>query len=110
MFNITVPGEGRLSIAHTLKSEKYEHFVTDIRKYKTTVVPFEVGSQTGFVNRENKERFHLLHKFCKRSIKLGTFKKNISTLSILGSYYIFNNRNIENWEQPEYISAPMTNM
>ena len=25
-------------------------------------------------------------------------------------YYIFNNRNIENWEEPEYISAPMTNM
>ena len=63
IFELTVPGEGRLSIAHTLKSEKYEHFVTDIRKYKTTVVPFEVGSQTGFINREYKERFHLLHKF-----------------------------------------------
>ena len=63
------------------------------------------------VSRENKENLKRIHKYCKREIKLKTFKNNISAISVLGSYYIFNNRNIESWHTPSnYIYAPMTNM
>ena len=111
IFELTVPGELRISAAHNRKLEKYQHFSTDILRFKATVTPFEIGSNTGYVSRENKENLKRIHKYCKREIKLKTFKNNISAISVLGSYYIFNNRNIESWHTPSnYIYAPMSNM
>ena len=104
-------GELRISSAHNLKLEKYQHFSTDILRLKTTVTPFEIGSNTGYISRENKENIKRIHKYCKREIKLKNFKNNISAIAVLGSYFIFNNRNIESWHIPSnYIYAPMTNM
>ena len=75
------------------------------------VQPFEIGSHTGYISRENKESLAKLHKFCKTDIKLKQFRKNISAIAVLGSYYIFNNRNIESWHKPsEYMQPPMNNM
>ena len=85
-------GELRISSAHNLKLEKYQHFSTDILRLKTTVTPFEIGSNTGYISRENKENIKRIHKYCKRVIKLKNFKKNISAIAVLGSYYIFNSR------------------
>ena len=108
---LTVPGELRISTAHRLKLEKYQHFVTNINTHKVTVQPFEIGSNTGYISRDNKERLTRLHKFCKKEIKFKQFKNNISSIAVLGSYFIFNNRNIETWHTPsEFIYAPMTNM
>ena len=47
IFELTVSGESRLEISHSLKTEKYQHFVTDVTSYKTSVTAFEIGSQTG---------------------------------------------------------------
>ena len=111
IFELTVPGESRILAAHDLKQRKYYNFETDIQTYKVSVHPFEVGSHTGYITRENKERITRLHKLCKREVKFKTFKNNISAIAILGSYYIFNNRNIETWHTPsDYIYSPMTNM
>ena len=111
IFELTVPGEARISIANNLKLRKYQHFETDIHTYKVSVLPFEIGSNTGYISRDNKTNLARLHKFCKRDIKLKNFKNNISTIAILDSYYIFNNRNIETWHTPsDYIYSPMTNM
>ena len=111
IFELTVPGESRILIAHDLKLGKYNHFETDIQTYKVTVQPFEVGSHTGYISRYNKERLGRLHKFCKREIKFKNFKNNISAIAILGSYYIFNNRNVETWHNPShFIHSPITSM
>ena len=111
IFELTVPGEMRINTAHKLKLEKYEHFTSDISNYDVNVNPFEVGSTTGYITRDNKETLKKLHKLCKEDIKLKQFKKNISAITVLGSYYIFNNRNVEAWHNPsEYISAPLSNM
>ena len=111
IFELTVPGESRISIAHNIKLRKYQHFESDIHTYKVSVLPFEIGSNTGYISRENKASVARLHKFCKRDIKLKNFKNNISSIAILGSYYIFNNRNVETWLTPsDYIYSPMTNM
>ena len=111
IFELTVPGESRISISHNLKLGKYQHFETDIHTYKVSVLPFEIGSSTGYISRENKTSLARLHRFCKRDIKLKNFKNNISTIAILGSYFIFNNRNIETWHTPsDYIYSPMINM
>ena len=100
LFELTVPGESRISTAHNLKLEKYQHFSTDITRYKVTVTPFEIGSNTGYISRANKESISKIHKYCKREIKLNNLKNNISAIAVLGSYYIFNNRNIESWHTP----------
>ena len=76
-----------------------------------SVHPFEVGSHTGYISRENKDRLKKLHKFCKKDIKLKQLKNNISAIAVLSSYFIFNNRNIESWHTPsDYIMSPLMNM
>ena len=106
VFELTVPGEQRLEIAHKLKFEKYQHFISDIHRYSTTVVPFEIGSNTGYINKENKVGLNSLHKFCKKNIKLKKFTNNISAITVMGSYYIFNCRNQNAWEDLNPIEAP----
>ena len=73
------------------------------------MVPFEVGSHTGHIGRENRKRLHTLHKFCKKDIKLKKFIENISVIAVLGSYMIFNHRNLETWASPDPILAPFSN-
>ena len=109
IFELTVPGEARLDIAHKLKENSYAHFLTDIRSNSVTVTPFEVGAHTGHINIENKKRLHSLHSYCTKDIKLKKFRENISALAILGSYYIFNCRNQETWTTPQHILAPFPN-
>ena len=90
IFELTVPGETRISTAHNIKLEKYQHFSTDINTYKVSVTPFEIGSSTGYITRENKESLRKLHKFCKRDIKFKSFRNNVSVITVLGSYFPFN--------------------
>ena len=105
---MTVPGKARIKIAHNLKSEKYQHFSTDIHNYKVSVRPFEIGSNTGYISRENKITLAKLHTFCKKDIKLKDFTRNLSKIAVLSSYYLFNNRNLETWHTPsDFISTPM---
>ena len=109
IFELTVPAEHRLKIANKLKMEKYQHFSSDITSHTVTVIPFEIGSHTGQINRENKLSLHTLHKYCKKDIKLKKFLDNISAISVLSSYVIFNCRNLESWATPDPIFAPFSN-
>ena len=109
IFELTVPGEARIEIAHSLKSDSYSHFASDITAYTVSVTPFEVGAHTGHISNENKKRLQSLHKFCTKDIKLKKFKENISAITILSSYYIFNCRNKEAWSTPDHILAPFSN-
>ena len=106
IFELTVPAEHRLKISHDLKYQKYSHLVSDSRNLKVNVTPFEVGSHTGYINSDNKKYIHALHKFCKKNIKLKLFMQNISAISVMSSYYIFNCRNFENWVDMEQIRPP----
>ena len=109
IFELTVPGETRIEAASRLKMDKYQHFQTDIKTVTATVTAFEVGSHTGFVSRENKVRLHSLHKFCRKDIKLKKFVENISAISVLSYYLLFNNRNCKDWTAPDPILAPFSN-
>ena len=109
IFELTVPGETRISTAHKLKMEKYQHFVKDITSYQTCVVPFEVGSHTGQISRENSKNLHLLHKFCEKNVKLKCFIKNISIISVLSSFHLFTCRNEPSWSRGSPILAPFPN-
>ena len=109
MFELTVPSETRIEISNKLKLDKYKHFTTDIQNHKVTVTPFEIGSSQGYISRENKTALHSLHKFCQSDIKLKKFKENISAITILASYYIFNCRNLEAWDCTDTINPPFSN-
>ena len=109
IFELTCPSEGRIDISNKLKYEKYQHFLTDIVNYKPSVTPFEVGAQSGYISRRNKETLKTLHKFCKSSIKLKQFTNNISAICILSSYFLFNCRNQQQWEAMDPILPPFKN-
>ena len=52
-----------------------------------------------------------LHKFYKGDMKFKCLRNNISAIAVLGSYFVFNSRNIETWDTPsEFIYTPMTSM
>ena len=70
IFELTCPAERRIPAAHTLKAQKYSHFESDQTHNTVTVAPFEIGSHTGYVSKDNKTRLASLHKYCKKSIKL----------------------------------------
>ena len=109
VFELTVPGEMRINESHRLKSEKYQHFATDIKSHTASVLPFEIGSFTGQITRENTSTLHTLHKFCRKDVKFKQFTKNISSIVVLSSYYIFNCRNETEWEGDNYIISPFPN-
>ena len=109
IFELTVPGETRIHEAHRIKAEKYQHFKNDIKTHNVTVLPFEIRSHTGFISHENKNSLHTLHKFCLKDIKLKQFVKNISSITVLSSYFIFNCRNESEWGKASYILSPFPN-
>ena len=109
ILELTVPGETRIREAHRIKAEKYQHFKNDIKTHHVTVLPFEIGSHTGFISQENKNTLHTLHKFCSKDIKLKQFVKNISSITVLSSYFIFNCRNESEWGKANYILSPFSN-
>ena len=107
IFELTVPGEARLKISHSLKQEKYQHFTSDIKSLSVSVSAFEIGSHTGFINNDNKQTLNKLHKFCKKEHKLNNFKSNISSIFVLSSYFLITCRNSELWAASKPILAPL---
>ena len=65
IFELTCPAEHKIETANRLKAQKYSHFETDIIHYKAPVIPFEVGSHTGYITRDNKTRLASLHRFAR---------------------------------------------
>ena len=109
IFELTVPNEQRIETSNQLKFKKYKHFLTDIKTYKPSLTPFEVGAQTGYISKENRKNISNIHKFCKTSIKLKNFLNNVSAISVLSSYYIFNCRDSESWDLVSTIPPPFPN-
>ena len=83
--------------------------MSDIKSHTVKVTPFEIGSHTGYISTENRRSIHSLHKFCENNITLKKFIQNLSAITVLSSYFIFNARNQENWESLETIHAPFKN-
>ena len=109
IYELTCPAEHRIATAHNLKTEKYSHFETDQNRMRVTVSAFEVGSHTGFLTGDNKTRLSQLHKYCRKSIKLKSFLKNISAITVISSYFIFNCRSQVLWPEMAFISPPFPN-
>lgn len=97
VFELTVPLEPNIHSAHSLKAEKYSYLCSDIDSKKVTILPFEIGSR-GYISPENKTRLKTLHSFCSQSTSFTNFIKNISTIALMSSYYIFISRKSADWD------------
>ena len=98
IFELTVPLEPNIKAANFRKIEKYSHMIFDITSHKVNLTPFEIGSR-GYISPENRARLKTIFKFCDKSIAFSNFIKNISTLAILSSYYIFVSRKSQVWDE-----------
>ena len=82
---------------------KYAHFFTDMSNdYRCSVTAFEISS-LGYISTRNHSSLYTLHKYVKPGVKLATFKKNISSLSLYSSYYIFITRQEPVFCQPPFL-------
>ena len=68
VYELTIPEESCIRISYNLKYEKYQRLVSDIRDLTVNIVPFEIGSSTGYVSYENKSHLKSLNKFCQKNI------------------------------------------
>ena len=106
LFELTCPSEHNIEQRHTEKSNKYAHFITDVSEYKCKVDAFEVSSK-GFLTTRNHTTLATLHKFINPAIKLQHFKKNISALSLVASYHIFNCKSEPTFVEPPFLLPPI---
>ena len=106
LFELTVPLARNIDIRNTEKSNRYAHFLTDMRNdYKCMVTAFEIGS-LGYISSRNQSALYTLHKYLQPGIKLTHFKKNISALSVYYYYFIFITRNEPLFCQPPFLLPP----
>ena len=104
IWELTVPFESNISKRHTDKQNKYAHYISDITSHKVTVTAFEVGAR-GFLTPDNLNRLKLFHKkYCNTTTKQGQFIKNLSSITINSSYYIYNCRHNPTWMEPSYLN------
>ena len=57
------------------------------------------------LHKQWQQKVNSLHTFCKKSIKLKKFQQNISAIAVMSSYYLFNCRNYNVWENMEPIQC-----
>ena len=104
ILELTVPLERNIDESHLFKKNKYAHFVKEITTHKVSVTAFEISSR-GLVSKRNQGHLHSLHKMCKAGVKINTFMKNVSTLSIYSSYPLWLCRSDPHFVKPSYLKA-----
>ena len=104
IWELTVPFETNIKKRHIEKQNKYAHFVTDIKCHKASVTAFEIGAH-GYLSKENIQNLkHFHRKYCMKTTTQKQFISNISSLSLISSYYIFNCRMEPTWSNMGYLS------
>ena len=102
IFELTCPSEEHIDTRNTEKSNKYAHFSTDITGYSCIVNCFEVSSK-GYISTRNHTTLKTLHKFINPQITLSEFKKNISSISVMSSHFIFLCKSDPTFTEPQFI-------
>ena len=102
-----MPNEQWIDQRNKQKSDKYAHFVTDCAPFKCTVSCFEVSSK-GFISTRNHQTLKTLHTYTKQTVKLSTFKKNISALAVYASYHIYLCRSDPLFTVPPFLPPPFS--
>ena len=107
IFELTVPNEENIEERHNYKANKYSHFENEISLPTVLVEPFEIGANTGYINARNKITIKKIHAFVKPNISLKSFTNNLSAISVLSSYYVYQARNQQDWVSPGRVHPPL---
>ena len=101
LAELTCPFETNIDNANARKTDKYSPLQSDIASngYKCRLICFEVGSR-GLITKNNKKRLSEIIRFVKRGEKMKGHYQNLSKLSVLASYAIYNARKEPDWIAP----------
>ena len=67
LFELTCPTKYNIGKRHDEKTEKYSHFLTDLKQFNCHLTCFDISSN-GYVSSNNHSYLHTLHKYCKTEI------------------------------------------
>ena len=107
VFELSVPFETNIDDTHSRKTNKYAPIVADIesKNIKTNFLAIEIGSR-GFISDDNMKRLKLLFKHIdSKRISFKNFKNDLSKLSIVSSFVIYNSRNNPSWDSLPILSV-----
>jgi len=104
LVELTVPFELNIDAANKRKVGRYASLVNDLKSNDISVdlCIFEIGSR-GLITKQNQSKLKFLLKSTGCKISSKTVLTNISKLSLLGSYSIFNSRKDPNWNVNCYL-------
>ena len=105
ILELTCSFEQNINSANIRKLGKYQDLKKDIEKngYSVTLLPFEIGSR-GQVTKRNKTALENIFKIMQIKIKTGPVFKNMSKISLLGSFTVFQAQAQPTWQNPPYLS------
>ena len=105
ILELTCSFERNINSANIRKLGKYQDLKKDIEKngYSVTLLPFEIGSR-GQVTKRNKTALENTFKINQIKIKTGPVFKNMSKISLLGSFTVFHAQAQPTWQNPPYLS------
>ena len=101
LLELTCSFENNIESAHLRKTKNYNDLKVDLEKAGWTVflVPFEIGSR-GLMTRRNRDS--LIKVLKRNSIKLkhALIFKELTKISLLCSYSIFQAHCVHTWQDP----------
>ena len=104
LLELTCSFEKNIESANILKTRRYNDLKDDLEKagWNVMLIPFEVGSR-GQVTKRNREALTNVLKRNKLKVKNSNFFKDVSKISLLCSYSIFQAHCVSTWSAPPYL-------
>ena len=104
LLELTCSFEKNIEMAHLRKAKKYHDLKIDLEGvgWKVHLIPFEVGSR-GQITKRNKDA--LINVFKRNHIKVRNNQlfKDLSKISLLCSYAVFQAHCVPTWRDPPYL-------
>ena len=101
LLELTCSFETSIERANICKTKCYNDLKSDLLKegWKTTLVPFEIGSR-GLVNKRNRESLIAVMKRNRIKLRHTQLFKDLSKISLLCSYSLFQAHCVPSWQDP----------
>ena len=104
LFELTCSFESNIDSANKIKFEKYQDLKKDLESagWRTELVPFEVGSR-GFISKRNITSITKMAKLVQVKKRHKSLLTELSQVSLLCSFTIFQARTQPTWQEPPYL-------
>ena len=104
ILELTCSFEKNIEAAHIRKAIKYNDLKIDLesRGWSSNIVPFEIGSR-GHVTKRNKLSIYKTMKNWNIKVNQNTLIKNLSKISLLCSFTLFQAHSQPSWQNPPYL-------